>query len=155
LVLTKHLSKSFLQRIVDKEFKDGDKFEVRMETVYRDTSEFIGMDGSPNGDDSYHKSPKLREDGTVFIRPHVDVQAIFRESHEKVHQQFKTQMLRKREEFHERVHAAFVLNTSLNVWGSLTEHQRDWLAGTYPNTDIKTGSDQGAHYTTVTPRFHE
>lgn len=66
---------------------------------------------------------------------------------------FQKQQLEKRSQFHERVHAAFILETSLNHWGNLTDEQNDWLAFAYPGTEIETGEDQGLSYTTITPKF--
>lgn len=153
LVLTKNLSNHFLQKIVDKEYKEGDKFEVRLMTVVRDTSELVGMDGHPNGLEPQYTTPEFNKDGTVTIRPFVDIQAIFKESQEKSHRQFEIYMLEKRSHFHELIHATFVLNTSISKFGILTEEQKSWLAYTYPNSEIKTGNDQGAQYYTITPKF--
>jgi len=66
---------------------------------------------------------------------------------------FQKQQLKKRTEFHERVHAAFVLSTSLSEFGKLNDDQLSWLGSTYPNSEIKMGTDQGASYYTVLPKF--
>ena len=66
---------------------------------------------------------------------------------------FKERMMEKRSKFFERVHAAFVLDTSLNHWGKLDDKDLSWLMATYPNSIIETGTDQGARYTTITPKF--
>ena len=66
---------------------------------------------------------------------------------------FKESMIEKRGKFSERVHAAFVLNTSLNHWGEISENDMSWLRRAYPNSIIEKGKDQGASYTTITPQF--
>lgn len=66
---------------------------------------------------------------------------------------FKAQMLKKREQFHEKIHAAFVLNTSVNFWGNPKDEDISWLASAYPNSTINQGIDQGASYYTITPKL--
>lgn len=66
---------------------------------------------------------------------------------------FETEMNNKRKQFHERVHAAYILTTSLNYWGKMSDSENDWLAWTYPNSELQIGNDQGANYTTITPKF--
>lgn len=66
---------------------------------------------------------------------------------------FKTEQSKKRGEFHEEVHATFILNTSLTRFGILTKEQKSWLSHAYPGTTLETGTDQGASYYTITPNF--
>jgi len=66
---------------------------------------------------------------------------------------FKKQMLEKREQFHEKVHAAFILRTSYTTFGILTNQQLSWIASAYPKSRIETGNDQGASYFTIEPKF--
>lgn len=66
------------------------------------------------------------------------------------------QQLKKRGEFHEIIHAAFVLNTSVSFYLTRpqpTKRELSWLSWTYPNSKIEYGSDQGATYCTITPKF--
>ena len=72
-------------------------------------------------------------------------------------EQFKEQQLKKRKEFHELIHAAFVLDTSVNFYLTRpqpTEEDLSWLSWTYPNSIIKTGNDQGSSYCTITPKYN-
>lgn len=64
---------------------------------------------------------------------------------------FEKQMLKKRTQFHEQVHAAFVLETSLNNFGNISEDQMSWLGSAYPNSEIELGNDQGANYYSIKP----
>lgn len=66
---------------------------------------------------------------------------------------FQKEMIEKRNKFFERCHAAFVLNTSVNHWGTIPERDLSWLRSAYPGSIIETGNDQGANYTTITPKF--
>lgn len=66
---------------------------------------------------------------------------------------FQKQMLEKQKQFHERVKAAFVLNQSLNYWGRLSDIDIGWLRCAFPGSTVNTGNDQGATFTTITPKF--
>ena len=66
---------------------------------------------------------------------------------------FREEQLKKQTQFHEWVHAAFVLNTSFSRLDKLTERQRSWLNWTYPGSRIEVGTDQGASYYTIEPKF--
>lgn len=69
---------------------------------------------------------------------------------------FKEKQLEKRNNFVELVHAAFILNTSVNIFLSRplpTKSEIEWLYSTYPSTEVTEGEDQGASYMNVTPKF--
>lgn len=73
-----------------------------------------------------------------------------------VEEQFQQERLKKRTEFHELIHAAFILETSVSFYLTKpqpTKEELSWLAWTYPNSTIKKGNDQGATYCTITPMF--
>ena len=67
--------------------------------------------------------------------------------------QFQQRQLGKRAMFHELMHSAFVLETSVSFYLTRpqpTEKELSWLGWTYPNSKIKNGNDQGAKYCTIT-----
>lgn len=67
---------------------------------------------------------------------------------------FKINQLKKRKEFHELIHAAFILETSVSFYFKRpppTADNLSWLAGAYPHSLIENGNDQGRNYTTITP----
>lgn len=66
---------------------------------------------------------------------------------------FQKQQLGKRKQFYEKIHAAFVLETSYTKFGILTDEQENWIKSTYPNSKIETGTDQGGKYHTIEPKF--
>ncbi len=69
---------------------------------------------------------------------------------------FKKQQLEEKTQFHELMHAAFLLDGSVSFYLTRpqpTEKQLSWLRSTYPNSVIETGKDQGASYCTITPAF--
>ncbi len=66
---------------------------------------------------------------------------------------FEERMIFKRTQFHEKVHAAFILDTSLNMWQKPSEANLLWLLSAYPKSEVKTGIDQGGRYYTITPKF--
>jgi hypothetical protein len=66
---------------------------------------------------------------------------------------FEKVMLARRDSIVEKVHAAFILDTSLTRFGKLSDSEKSWIMSAYPGSEIKTGSDQGADYYTVTPKF--
>ncbi len=73
-----------------------------------------------------------------------------------VSEQFKQDRLKARTKFHELIHAAFILETSVLFYLTRpkpTEQELSWVVEAYPNSIIKTGSDQGAPYCDITPKF--
>lgn len=69
---------------------------------------------------------------------------------------FKEKQLEKRTKFHELIHAAFILGTSVSFYLTRpkpTESDLQWLGWTYPNSKVETGYDQGAKFTTITPKL--
>jgi len=66
---------------------------------------------------------------------------------------FQKNQLKKRQNFVDRIHAAFVLETQLSSFYEPTEEEWEWLAWTYPKTKIHRGNDQGAGYVTIDPKF--
>lgn len=69
---------------------------------------------------------------------------------------FQLEQEKKKTQFHELIHAAFVLNSSVTFFLSQpqpTEKELSWLASTYPNSTIEKGKDQGAEYCTIIPKF--
>lgn len=68
----------------------------------------------------------------------------------------KQMQLGKKKEFHELIHAAFLLDASVSFYLSRpqpTEKELSWLAYAYPNSMVENGTDQGAKYCTITPLF--
>lgn len=69
---------------------------------------------------------------------------------------FQEHQLKKRTEFHEIIHAAFILETSASFYLSRpkpTKKELEWLGAAYPGSIIEEGVDQGAGYYTITPKF--
>ena len=72
------------------------------------------------------------------------------------HRDFKQRQLAKREKFHELIHSAFILDTSVTFYLTIpqpTEKELVWLKLNYPDSKIETGNDQGAKFTTITPKL--
>lgn len=69
---------------------------------------------------------------------------------------FSEFVLERKKKFHEMIHAAFILDTSVCFYLSRpkpTEKELSWLSCAYPNSLIDQGNDQGANYLTITPRL--
>lgn len=69
---------------------------------------------------------------------------------------FQQEQIKKKEQFHELIHSAFILGTSVSFYLSRpqpTDQELSWLGYTYPSSKIDTGTDQGAKYCTITPAF--
>jgi hypothetical protein len=69
---------------------------------------------------------------------------------------FKEERLKKRTQFHELIHSAFILETSVTFYLTRpqpTDKELSWMAWTYPNSIIEKGNDQGAFYCTITPKI--
>lgn len=69
---------------------------------------------------------------------------------------FEEIQIKKQSQFHELVHAAFVLKTDVSFYllrPQPTEKEMSWLASTYPGSLIERGSDQGAAYCNITPKL--
>ncbi len=69
---------------------------------------------------------------------------------------FQRRQIKKRTEFHELIHAAFVLETSVSFYLNRpqpTEEELSWLSCAYPKSKIKHGMDQGAAFCYITPEF--
>ncbi len=69
------------------------------------------------------------------------------------HNHFASKQLGKRDKFHEKMHAAHVLGTSVQFYlcPMPTEKDMSWLAHAYPNSLIERGNDQGASYLIIEP----
>ncbi len=64
--------------------------------------------------------------------------------------------LKKRTEFHNLIHAAFVLDDSVTFYLTRpqpTPKELSWLKWVYPGSEVERGEDQGATYCTITPKF--
>jgi hypothetical protein len=68
---------------------------------------------------------------------------------------FQEQQLKKRTEFFEKAHAAFILNTLFCQFGRPTDDQLSWLFHAYPKSRVEAGDSgtQDENFYIIEPKF--